>query len=170
MTAKKKVLKLDDDSFSEPEEILLLITSTNKDYRMAYFLNKHLKFDFYRQSNLQYSNRSKDKETTEFSVFSYEEKEAERSWLLVSNKHSGGNLLKKTGNIDFLLIIKGTTDEFDTDHFLTKLRKLPNVLFAKKTSHEVHKNIYDVLENLELLMISDGKKHKNKNQNFRDYN
>lgn len=169
MTAKKKILKLD-DSFSKPEEIVLLITSTNKDYRMAYFLNKYLKFDFSRRSNLQSSTKLKEQETPEYAVFSCEDKEKDLSWLLVSNKHPLGNLLKKTGNIDYLLIARGTTEEVDENTVLSKLRKIPNVLFVNKTNHQTHVNIYEVLEKLELLIMMEEKRKRNQNQGYKDYN
>lgn len=169
MTAKKKVLKLD-DSYCEPEEIVFVITSTNKDYRMAYFLNKYLRFDFYKRSNLQYSIRGNQYETAEYAVFSWEEKETDLFWLLVSNKHPMGNLLKKTGNIDFLLIVKGSTEEVDVEHVLSKLRKIPNVLFANATNQQTHANLPEVLEKLELLIMLDDKRKKDKKQNYQDYN
>ena len=169
MTAKKKVLKLD-DSFTEPEEIVLLITSTNKDYRMAYFLNKYLKFDFSRRSNLQYSTKLKEQDTAEYPVFSCEAKEADLSWMLVSNKHSYGNLIKKTGNIDYLLIARGATEEVNVADMLAKIRKIPNVLFVNETNLQAHANIFEVLEKLELLIILEEKRRKDQSQSYKDYN
>lgn len=160
MIAKKKILKLDDE-FLEPEELLFLITSTNKDYRMAYFLNKQLSFNFIRRPDLEYSHHDHDA-TGSYAVYSSEQESLGIGWYLLGNKHAEGNLLKKTTNVDYLLVAKGNYQVVDTAGLIAKLRKVPNTLFVQQSQYENLPNIADVLELLELMIMREDKKEKAK--------
>lgn len=142
-----------------PEELLVLITSTNKDYRMAYFLNKQLGFNFVRRPDLEYSHHD-HKVTGSYSVYSCEQTNLQVSWYLLGNKHAKGNLLKKTTNVDYLLVARGNNEAVDASGMLAKLRKVPNTLFVQQSQYENLPNIADVLEILELMIMQEDRKEK----------
>ncbi|MFW6227370.1 MAG: IPExxxVDY family protein [Bacteroidota bacterium] len=161
MGPKKKILRLD-DSFLEPEELLWMITSTNDDYRMAYFFNKNLKFRFYRYTTLDYKLPGK-KLTGAYSVYVFEQEGLPNSWYLLSNKHENGNLIKKSGNVDFLLIARGTPDAVEVDDITSRIRQFPETLFVQHVDPDKLDNIGEVLDLLEIKMI-EVKKERKKNE------
>lgn len=160
MVPKKKILRLD-DSFMEPEELLWMITSTNDDYRMAYFFNKNMKFRFCRYTDLNYKLPGK-KFTGTYSVYVYEQDDLSNTWYLLSNKHENGNLIKKSGNVDYLLIAKGTPDAIEVDGVTSRIRKFPDTLFVQQVDHDKLDNIGEVLDLLEITLLEVKKDRKEK--------
>ncbi len=162
MAPKKKILRLD-DSFLEPEELLWLITSTNDDYRIAYFFNKYFKFRFYRCADLTYRLPGR-KLTGTYSVYEYKQDDMSNTWYLLSNKHENGSLIKKSGNVDFLLVAKGTPDAVDENEITSRIRKFPDVLFVQQVDHDKLGNIGEVLDMLEITLLEVKKARKMKEQ------
>lgn len=155
MTAKKKTFKLESNlPFSE--ELLFLISSTNKDYRLAYFLNKYLGLSLEKRGNLKYSLPGAGYSGS-YSLYMFEQNEIELTWYLVSNKHEAGNLIKGFGKIDYILIVKGNYEQMDVENLLHSIRKIPDILFVQQTNHENLKNIYDVLEMIEISVMEENK-------------
>ncbi|MCF8331389.1 MAG: IPExxxVDY family protein [Bacteroidales bacterium] len=157
--AKKKILKLDEES-CEPEELIVIINSTNKDYRMAYFINKFLKFEFSRRSDLECKH--KNKTTTNYSVYRHHQTDLHVDWYLVNNKHPEGNLIPKTQNVDYLLIVRGNYQIIDMQKILVKIRQIPNTIYAQIMPQEKFNLIPEVLEMLELMILEETKREKEK--------
>jgi hypothetical protein len=80
------------------------------------------------------------------------------SWFLIPNKHEQGNLLKNAANIDFLFVIKGNYEHLDKEQIILQIRKIPDILFVHEAEHDKLKNIYDILEMIEITMIDKSKK------------
>lgn len=157
--AKKKILKLDEE-FYEPEELVVIINSTNKDYRMAYFMNKYLKFEFSRRSDLICD--LKNNTSTRYSVYRHHQPDSHVDWYLVNNRHAEGNLIPKLQNVDYLLIIRGNYRAVSIENILTKIRQIPNTMYAQKMPQEQFKLMPEVFDMLELMILEETKKEKEK--------
>ncbi|MFO8053650.1 MAG: IPExxxVDY family protein [Bacteroidales bacterium] len=158
--AKKTILTLDDAMLS-PGDPVILITSTNKDYRMAYFLNKHLDFKLSRCSDMDYASK-KGVSAVQYSLYDYEETDIGVHWCLLSNKHERGNLIKRAGDVDFLLIGRGSHDVVDMEKIVKIIRSIPHVLFVREAANAMLSNMEGVMQSLELTLIEEERKKKGK--------
>jgi len=100
----------------EHDYALIGIHSTLEDFRMAYFLNKHLKIQLRRfKDDLDFPRKK-----CKFPLFKYDNKATFTSWSLIANKYSFLNHVSSSRNIlfeeeiktSFLIPEKKTVDYF----------------------------------------------------------
>ncbi|MFO8087532.1 MAG: IPExxxVDY family protein [Bacteroidales bacterium] len=161
MMAKKKVLKLNAEQ-QEVDGFVLLITSTNKDYRMTFFMNKYAGFNLERRSNLEYFHQHQQ-QSLSYSVFREYDHYHNTEWYLINNKNPRGALLPKLGKVDFLFIGRGNYQVHDQGDIITKFRSLPNTQFVQQILPEASNHIFDIFELLELMVLEEHKQEKRKN-------
>ncbi|WP_340067055.1 IPExxxVDY family protein [Ascidiimonas aurantiaca] len=129
------VYKLLDD-FYESTYSLIAIHSYLEDYRLAYFLNLHLKTSFKRLSyNLDFENNSS------FSIYQWEDHYEETTWHLVTNKsrtekriasEDGGLFEENTASVTTFLVPEYNKADF----------------FLKADYDDTHKNLEKTLQGI----------------------
>lgn len=156
MAVKKYIL----DSVADEEDVLLfVIHATLENYRMAYFLNKHLPV-FLAQQEEPYIIKQAAYESN-FILYKYKDSNTQDKFYLVNNAtdiqtapqgaifESGAlgkiylvNELKKA---DYFFKILTEDPEYYRDSFLTKIQSIPGVITAYETDYESLKSKNNLL-------------------------
>ncbi len=117
----KLVLTFDD----EYDFDLIGISCHSKDYRLCWEINKNLKLDLIRKENLEIKTKTGN---GNYSLYEFNDNENHLDYFLISNKCDKGFLIPEQKSIDFLLMLKGYTDDSHTNDTLTKINNLSLVL------------------------------------------
>lgn len=123
--AKKIVLNLD----YEHAFMGIGICSPQKDYRLCWLLNKHLGTDLRRIRDFSWAPQGQ-KEKQVVSVYRHLNERQRMDLSLVSNRSSGNLLFSEPKNLDYLLLIRNPSDQFEPDGLLAGIRKTPFVQAA----------------------------------------
>ena len=123
----KKVLKFELDL----DFVLIAITSSLKDYRLCFLMNRALSFDFVKVNDLELEPLQSG-QTAYFSLYKYQWEASETDFFFISNKGSEGYLIPEMNKIDYLLMIKNYIDENELDDLITGLNRIPEIVTAVK--------------------------------------
>ncbi|HNY52287.1 MAG TPA: IPExxxVDY family protein [Bacteroidales bacterium] len=105
--------------------LLLGIASSAPDYRLSLNLNKKLGISLKSIYPVEFRDEKDDE--YRFSRFSDSESHMAYGLQLVSNRFGKYYLLSKLKNIDFLILIPGTTDEPDREKIIADIRETDSV-------------------------------------------
>ena len=109
-----KMLMLDFED--EINYSIIGITTSLKDYRLTFYLNKLPNFQFKRVEPFIFSHQSKP---FTYSIYIHLDHTNLRNYYLVANKANSVKLVKKYQHFDYLLVMDGEID----DNFLSDLAK-----------------------------------------------
>ena len=109
--------------------IVLAITTSLKDYRLCFHLNKFARANFIRVDELALplSDRSG---VALFNRYTYLPENSETEFYLLSNKGSEGLLIPEMNRVDYFLVIKNFIDDEDLEAWISHLKQIPEVLAA----------------------------------------
>ncbi len=124
----KKVLKVGADLDFE----LIAISSTLKDYRICYLINKHLKFNFSKEDDLQVDIYQNSTEPVLFSLYHCQWEATNTDFYFIANRGSDGLLIPEMRQADYFMMIRNYIDENDLDDIITGLNQLPEIISAIK--------------------------------------
>jgi len=127
MILNRKVLKFEIDL----DFVLIAITTSLKDYRICYLINKFLNFNFIKIADLPVDIFSATRPDL-FSRFYYRWETTETDFYFIANKGSEGYLIPEMRKADYFLLIKNYIDEHDLDHLISSLNKIPEIVAAVK--------------------------------------
>jgi len=127
MILNRKFLKFEIDL----DFVLIAVTTSLKDYRICYLINKFLKFNFIKVPDLQV-DIFKDARLNFFSLYHYNWETTETDFYFIANKGSEGYLIPEMKKADFFLLIKNYIDEHDLDTLISTLNKIPEIVAAVK--------------------------------------
>lgn len=125
-------------TFSNDEYLnfdLIGINSREKDFRLAWFLNKELNWDLGREK--PYKLETKD-QNSEHELFRYFSEENDFTIHLISNRSLKGALIQEYAQIEYLLKVEGRED---IEELVKKIRKINNVLAAFHLPQENMKHV-----------------------------
>jgi hypothetical protein len=123
----KKFLKLDIDL----DFVLIAVTTSLKDYRTCYLINKCLNFNFAKGDDLEVDIHH-GTDTSFFSFYTYHWEASETDFFFIANKGSEGYLIPEMKKADFFLMIKNYIDEKDLESIVTGLNRIPEIVTAIK--------------------------------------
>lgn len=109
--------------------ILIAITSSLKDYRLCYQINKALQVNFSRIQELSLSYPEGQMEQN-FNRYAYFPDNSEAEFFLLTNKGTEGLLIPEMNKVDYFLMIRNFIDEEDLTHWMSHIKKIPEVLAA----------------------------------------
>jgi hypothetical protein len=127
MILNRKFLKFEIDL----DFVLIAITTSLKDYRICYLINKRLNFNFIRKPDLTvdiYQGAA----PVFFSLFHYNWEASETDFYFIGNKGSDGYLIPEIKKADYFLMIKNYIDDNDLDNLISALNQIPEVVAAVK--------------------------------------
>ncbi len=127
MILNRKFLKFEIDL----DFVLIAVTTSLKDYRICYLINKFLNFNFIKIPDLAvdiYRNES----TILFSLYHYNWETTETDFYFIANKGTEGYLIPEMKEADYFLLIKNYIDENDLDNIILTLNKIPEIVAAVK--------------------------------------
>jgi hypothetical protein len=127
MILNRKFLKFEIDL----DFVLIAVTTSLKDYRICYLINKFLNFNFVKSPDLSVDIHHGDTPVL-FSMYHYNWEASETDFYFMANKGSDGYLIPEMKKADYFLLIKNYIDENDLESIITALNKIPEVVAAVK--------------------------------------
>lgn len=124
----RKVLKFEIDL----DFVLIAITTSLKDYRACYFINKCLNFDFKRIPDLPVDIYPSTIEPAFFSIYHHQWETTETDFYFIANKGTEGLLIPEMREIDYFLMVRNYIDETDLNHLLSSLNHIDEIITAVK--------------------------------------
>lgn len=109
--------------------IVLAITTSLKDYRLCFQLNKFAYADFIRIEELGLSSPV-SQSVSLFNRYMYLPENSDTEFYLLSNKGSEGLLIPEMNRVDYFLVIKNFIDDEDLEAWISHLKQIPEVLAA----------------------------------------
>ncbi|MFO8128865.1 MAG: IPExxxVDY family protein [Bacteroidales bacterium] len=139
---------------SESDYFLIGISSHLKDYRLSFFLNQYLGYNFRRIEDLPGGRSVSNSDG--HSVYAYENPETRSHFCLIANNHPEGKLIPELRHTDFLLLTRDILENERYKSIVEKIRKIPQVLLAFTIDPSMLKDIDPVLNEIELHMHKHG--------------
>ena len=124
----RKTLKFEIDL----DFVLIAITTSLKDYRTCYLINKYLNFNFTKTDDLEVDILHGGGAPVFFSIYKYHWEASETDFYFIANKGSDGYLVPEMRKADYFLMIKNYIDDDDLDKLISQLNKIPEVVAAVK--------------------------------------
>lgn len=106
---------------------LIGISCHAKDFRLCFELNKLLEIDLTRAKDLEIISKNT---TGNYALFEYIDEDNFLDYYLISNRGEKGFLIPEHKTIDFLLQLKGATNEDIEEELISKICSLSIVLTA----------------------------------------
>lgn len=106
---------------------LIGISCHAKDFRLCFELNKLLEIDLTRAKDLEIISKNT---TGNYALFEYIDEDNFLDYYLISNRGEKGFLIPEHKTIDFLLQLKGATNEEIEEELISKICSLSIVLTA----------------------------------------
>ncbi|MGN6641027.1 MAG: IPExxxVDY family protein [Mucilaginibacter sp.] len=127
MILNRKFLKFEFDL----DFVLIAVTTSLKDYRACYLINKALNFNFAKVADLEVDINN-NLEPVLFSRYHYSWETTETDFYFIANKGSEGYLVPEMRKADYFLLIKNYIDENDLDNLISAINKIPEIVTAIK--------------------------------------
>lgn len=124
----RKILKFEIDL----DFILIAVTTSLKDYRVCYLINKQLNFNFIRAADLAIDLMPGNDQPVYFSLFTFNWEASETDFYFIANKGSDAYLVPEMRKADYFLMIKNYIDDTDLDEIISSLNKIPEIVTAIK--------------------------------------
>lgn len=118
------VKKFELDIEYEYDFLLFGIVSTEKPYRLAWQINQVYPYDFERINDYQVELNDKP---CSFFTYRFIHEENHTTYFILSNKDDNQLLLPDLKNFDYLVLISGATDFFDTEKFKDDLNSVRGI-------------------------------------------
>lgn len=131
MGLKKLQLEVEEDlSFH-----LFGLVSAHKASKLVFFLNQIVGLDFERVADLRLPDFNPKSEIG-FSRFTFQDEENHLDFSLLANKEFGLRLFPELKQFDYLLIVRGGLEFFDSAAFIKKGRQLEGVQLIASIENE----------------------------------
>ena len=127
MILNRKILKFEIDL----DFVLIAVTTSLKDYRICYLINKYLNYNFVKADDLEVE-MGQNPEPVLFSKYTYHWETTETDFYFIANKGSDGYLIPEMRKTDYFLMIKNYIDEDDVENMVSVLNKIPEIVAAVK--------------------------------------
>ena len=111
--------------------VLIAITTSLKDYRICYLINKYLNFNFTKTDDLE-AEANEGEALARFSQYLYSSASNRSAFYFIANKGAGGYLLPEMRKADYFLMTKNNIDEIELDSLVSSLNKVPEIVAAVK--------------------------------------
>ena len=127
MILNRKFLKFEIDF----DFVLIAVTTSLKDYKVCYLINKFLNFNFIKSNDLAV-DIYQGSEPVLFSLYHYHWETTETDFYFIGNKGSEGYLVPEIKSADYFLMIRNYIDDDDLDNLISTLNKIPEIVAAVK--------------------------------------
>ncbi len=118
------------------------ITSSIKDYKLCWHLNKELGLNLVRHTSLELFNKRRDSVSHEF--FLYEDEDAQVNYRLIENRKGGNLFLTEAPQADFLMILD-ESPVLDCENLIKRIKSIRSVLMAFRIDLDKVKNKQNIL-------------------------
>ncbi|QEM13423.1 IPExxxVDY family protein [Mucilaginibacter rubeus] len=111
--------------------VLIAITTSLKDYRVCFLINKYLNFNFVKNDDLEVDIYP-GADPVLFSLYRYSWETTETDFFFIGNKGSDGYLVPEIKSADYFLMIRNYIDDNELDTIISSLNKIPEIVAAVK--------------------------------------
>jgi hypothetical protein len=111
--------------------VLIAVTTSLKDYRVCYLINKCLNFNFVKTADLSVDILAGTSPVF-FSLYLYGWEASETDFYFIANKGTEGYLIPEMKKADYFLMIKNYIDEDDLEKLISDLNRIPEIVAAVK--------------------------------------
>ena len=127
MILNRKILKFEIDL----DFVLIAVTTSLKDYRICYLINRYLNFNFTKNNDLSVEiNPNQD--AVFFSMYTYSWEASDTDFYFIANKGSDGYLIPEMRKTDYFLMIRNYIDDEDLENILSNLNRIAEIVAAVK--------------------------------------
>jgi hypothetical protein len=127
MILNRKLLKFEIDL----DFVLIALTTSLKDYRICYLINRFLNFNFIKIPDLSVEVHPGEASLL-FSRYHYNWEATKTDFYFIANKGLEGYLVPEMKRADYFLLVKNYIDENDLDNLISSLNKIPEIVAAVK--------------------------------------
>ena len=127
MILNRKFLKFEIDL----DFVLIAVTTSLKDYRICYLINKSLNFNFIKAPDLSVDVRPGEPPVL-FSIYHFNSGENGIDTYFIANKGADGYLVPEMKKADYFLMIKNYIPDNELDSLISLLNRIPEVVAAVK--------------------------------------
>ena len=143
--SKKLVLDFEEEvSYS-----FIGISSSLKDYKLNFFMNKISGFDFKRVDSFKFSF---NKQEFNYSLYIYIDNDNMRNYYLISNKDNAVRLVKDFIIFDYILILDGEIEEDYVSELAKKIKTVPGVMLSSVLDDEIFNKIPNLRAKFDMHM------------------
>lgn len=132
-----RYLKIEDDFVENC--CCIGFTSQEKDYHVAWQLDKLLNISLQKEEDLSHS-KSKGEAFVQYSNYIYRNPEHESKIRLLTNKKDNFRLIPEFGMMDYVLVIDDELGIYDVSQIIKNLREVEGISFAQEIKLESIKN------------------------------
>jgi hypothetical protein len=111
--------------------VLIAVTTSLKDYRICYLINKNLSFNFTKSADLEVDIQQ-SAGPVYFSLYQDYWEASETDFYFIANKGTEGYLIPEMRKTDYFLMIKNYIDDTELDSLVFSLNKIPEIVAAVK--------------------------------------
>jgi hypothetical protein len=111
--------------------VLIAVTTSLKDYRICYLINRYLNFNFTKTTDLRV-DIYQEHQPVYFSLYTYNWEASETDFYFIANKGSEGYLIPEIKKADYFLMIKNYIDDADLEKLISDLNRIPEIVAAVK--------------------------------------
>ena len=111
--------------------VLIAVTTSLKDYRICYLMNRYLHFNFVKTNDLAI-DIYQGSAPVYFSIYTYNWEASETDFFFIANKGSDGYLIPEMKKADYFLMIKNYIDDTDLEKIISALNRIPEIVAAVK--------------------------------------
>jgi hypothetical protein len=127
MILNRKILKFEIDL----DFVLIAVTTSLKDYRICFLINKYLHFNFIKTTDLEV-DLNPGPEPVYFSMYTDSWEASGTDFYFIANKGSDAYLVPEMNKTDYFLMIKNYIDSNDMERIISGLNKIPEIVAAVK--------------------------------------
>jgi len=131
---------------------LIGVFSPVSDYRVSWYLNQFLGFQFRRADDFFYYNEASSTEVP-FAVFNYYNPLWERHFFLIPNRKAGNVILSSPRNLDYMIVSHPACDGEMLSGLIHKIRNIEQVHASYHLDTSKIKNIDAFFYDLEMYQI-----------------
>ncbi len=132
-----------------PEFTNIGIFTSQKDYRLCWFLNQTLNLDFKRLPDFLHLPYKQTKESP-FPLFFDELPQLLIQFFIIVNKTSAGILFDQPRNLDFLLLLKNSSGQANAEEIMNSIKNIPMVQAAYLLDGKLGKRATTIFYDLEM--------------------
>jgi hypothetical protein len=127
MILNRKILKFEIDL----DFVLIAVTTSLKDYRICYLINRYLNFNFIKTDDLSVEIGPNPGPVL-FSMYAYNWEASDTDFYFIANKGSDGYLVPEMRKTDYFLMIRNYIADDELDSIVSSLNRIPEIVAAVK--------------------------------------
>jgi thioredoxin-related protein len=121
----RKTLKFEIDL----DFVLIAITTSLRDYRLCYHINKRLNFNFTKSTDLEIIQGGMP---VYFSLYQFRWEASDTDFYFIANKGSDGYLIPEMRKVDYFIMIRNYIADDELEKLVTDLNKIQEIVAAVK--------------------------------------